>query len=59
MQRKTDLKGATGADTSNLASKPNLAKVKAEIDKIDIVKLKTVSAYLSKLNNVLNKEVIK
>ena len=33
---KTDLKKATGIDTSNLALKPNLAKLKAEIDKIDL-----------------------
>ena len=31
---KNDLKGATGIYTSNLALKPNLAKLKAEIDKL-------------------------
>ena len=40
---KADLKGATGFDISNLALKSNLAKLKGEIDKIDVVKLKTVS----------------
>ena len=39
---KTDLKNATGIDTSNLALKSNLAKLKAEVDEIDVDKLKTV-----------------
>ena len=39
---KANFKNATGVDTSNLASKSNLAKLKAEIDKINIDKLKTV-----------------
>ena len=46
---KTDLKGATGANTSNLASKSKLAKLKPKIDKMDIDKLKSVSVDLSKL----------
>ena len=51
---KTDLNKATGIDTSNPALKSNLAKLKAEIDKIDVGKLKTVPVDLSKLNNVVN-----
>ena len=43
---KTKLKGAAGNDTSNLALKSNLAKLKAEVDKIDVDKLKTVPADL-------------
>ena len=39
---KLDLKNATGVDTSKLAAKSDLASLKAEIDKIDIDKLKTV-----------------
>ena len=37
---QADLKNATGTDTSNPALKSNLAKLKAEIDKIDVDKLK-------------------
>ena len=33
---KADLKNATGIGTSKLAAKPDLASLKAEIDKIDI-----------------------
>ena len=40
---KADLKKATGIDTSNVALKSNLAKLKAEADKIDVDKLKTVT----------------
>ena len=56
---KTDLKGITETDTSNLALKSNLAKLKAEVDKIDVDKLKTVPVDLSKLSNVVNNEVVK
>ena len=38
---KTDLKKATVIDTSKSALKSNLASLKAEIDQIDIDKLKT------------------
>ena len=56
---KTDLKKATGIDTSKLALKSNLANLKAEIDKIDVDKLKTVPVDLSKLSNVVNDDVVK
>ena len=55
---KTDLKKATGIDTSNLALKSNLAKLKTEVDKIDVDKLKTLSVDLSKLSNVVNNDVV-
>ena len=48
---KGDLKNATGIDASNLALKSNLASLKAEVDKIDVDKLKYVPVDLSKLNN--------
>ena len=51
---KTDLEGATGVDTFNLAAKFNLARLKAAADKIDVEKLKTVPVDLSKLSNVVN-----
>ena len=42
-------------DTSNLASKSDLAQV----EDIDVDKLKTVRADLSKLSNVVNNDVVK
>ena len=56
---KTDLKEATGIDTSNLAAKSDLASLKAETDKIDVDKLKAVPVDLSKLSNVANNDVVK
>ena len=56
---KTDLKKATAIDTSNLALKSNLSKLKTEVDKIDIDKLKTAPIDLNKLNNVVKNEVVK
>ena len=44
---------------SNLALKSNLAKFKAEVDKIDIEKLKTVPADLSKLTNAVSNVIKK
>ena len=44
-----DLKGAAGVDTSNLASKSDLASLKAEEDKIHVGKLKTVPVDLASL----------
>ena len=38
---KADLKNATGIDTSKIAAKSDLVSLKAEIDKIDVDKLKT------------------
>ena len=56
---RTDLKKAIRDDMSKLAAKSDLASLKAEIDKIDEKKLKTVPADLSKLSNVVNNEVVK
>ena len=56
---KTNLKEATGIDTSNLAAKSDLASLKAETDKIDVDKLKAVPVDLSKLSNVANNDVVK
>ena len=39
---KTDLEKARRVDISNLAAKSYLASLKAEVDKIDVGKLKTV-----------------
>ena len=56
---KANLKNATGIDTSKLALKLTFVSLKAEIDKIDADKLKTVPVDLSKLSNVLNNGVVK
>ena len=56
---KADLKKAKGIDASNLALKSNLAKLKDEVDKIDVDKLKTVPDDLNKPRNVVNNEVVK
>ena len=59
MQKKADLKGATGVDTFNLAAKSDLASLKADVDKTDIDKLKTFPVDLSKLNNIADNDVVK
>ena len=58
-EAEADLKNATGIDTSKLALKPNLANLKAEVDKIDTEKLKTTPVDLSKLSNIVNNDVVK
>ena len=68
---KTHLKNTTRVDISKLAAKFDLASLKAEIDKIDVDKiknyglkimknrLKTVPVDLSKLSNAVNNDVVK
>ena len=51
---KADLKGKTGVDTSNSAAKSDLANLKAEVEKRDIDKLKTVPSDLIKISNVVD-----
>ena len=53
---KLDLKNVTGAHISKLAVKSDLAILKAEIDKVDVDNLKTVSVDLS---IVVNNDVVK
>ena len=38
---KSDLKNATGVDTSHFAKKDDLVNLKSEVDKFDIDKFKT------------------
>ena len=52
-------KKATGIDMSNLSFKSNLAKLKSEVDKIDVDELKTVPVNLRKLSNVVNNKAVK
>ena len=56
---KADLKGATGTDTSTLVLKTDLASLKTKVDNLDVYKLKTVPADLSKLSNVVDNNVVK
>ena len=56
---KPDLKNITHVDTSSFASKANLANLKTEVYKLDTDKLKTVPVDLSKLSNVVQKELVK
>ena len=59
MEQKQILKKATWTDTSNLAIKSNLAKLKAKVNKAYVDKLKTAPVDLSKLSDVVNNEVLK
>ena len=53
---KTDLRNATGIDTSKLVEKSDLDNLKVEVDKLDIDKLITVPVNLSKLSDVVKNE---
>ena len=46
---KSDLKNATGIDTSKLEAKSDLVSLKIEVDKLDIGKLKGLPTNLSNL----------
>ena len=48
---KKDLESITHVDTSSFALKTNLASLKTEVDKLDILKLSTVPNDLAKLTN--------
>ena len=56
---KDDVKNITHIDLSNYATKTNLAALKTEVDKTDVDKLKTTSADLAKLSNVVKNDVVK
>ena len=56
---KTGLKNVTYVDAASFALKTNLASLKTELDKLDIDKLVSVPTYLSKLSNVVKKDVKK
>ena len=59
MQRKLIGKEQHGGDTSNLAGKSDLTRLKVEVDIIDIDKLKAVSPDLSKVSNAVENSVVK
>ena len=48
---KTNLKNATGIDTSSFAKKVDLASLKSNVGKLDIDKLKNVPSGLSNLKS--------
>ena len=54
---KADIKNILHVDTSSFALKTNLATLKTEVDKLDIDKLVPVPVDLSKLNDVVKKDV--
>ena len=52
---KTDLKNATGINTSSFAKKVDVADSKSNIDKLDIDKLKNIATNLSNLKSKVDK----
>ena len=56
---KADIHNITHVDISNFALKSNLARLKTEVDKLDIDKLVLVPVDLSKLSDVVKNDVIK
>ena len=52
---KTDLKNATGTDTSSFAKNVDLADLRPNVDKLDIDKLKNVPTILSNLKSKADK----
>ena len=56
---KSDLIVAIEVDTSILAAKSDSARLKAELDKIDLDELKTVPIDLSNLSIVVNNDIVK
>ena len=56
---KDDVKNISHVDVCSYATKTNLASLKTEVDKIDTDKLKTVTADLAKLSNVVKNDVVK
>ena len=56
---KADIKKVSHVNTSSFALKTNLADLKTEVDKLDIDNLVPASTDLSKLYNVVKKDVVK
>ena len=56
---KSDLKNASGVDITTFAKKVDIVRLKSEIDKLDIGKLETTPADISKVNDVVKNEVLK
>ena len=56
---KADIKNISDLNTSSYALKSNFASLKTEVDKLDIDKLLPVPVDLSKLSDVVKKDVKK
>ena len=56
---KVDIKNISHVDTSSFALKTNWARLKTEVDKLDIHKLVSVPVDLSKLSDVVKNDVVK
>ena len=52
---KADLKNATGVDASKFAKKVNLARLKSNVNKLDIDKLENVPTNLNNLKSKVGK----
>ena len=52
---KTDLKNATGVDTSSFTKRIDLANLKSDVDKLDIDKLENVPSGLISLKSKVDK----
>ena len=58
-EAKADSKNETRIDTSEVAAQSDLARLHAEVDKLDIDKLISVPVDLSKLSDVVKNNVVK
>ena len=58
-EAKADSKNETRIDTSKVAAQSDLARLNAEVDKLDIDKLISVPVDLSKLSDVVKNDVFK
>ena len=58
-EAKADSKNETRIDTSKVAAQSDLARLNAEVDKLDIDKLISVPVDLSKLSDVVKNNVVK
>ena len=56
---KVNLKGRKCTDTSTLASKADLARLKTKADDLDVDKLKPAPVDLSELSNVVDNDDVK
>ena len=56
---KADIKNISYVNTSSFALKTKLANLKTEVDKLDIDQLVSVPIHLSKLSDVVKRDVVK
>ena len=59
MQQRPNRKGATGFNISKMTSKTDLTSFKSKLGSLDVDKLTTVPADLSKLTNVVDNNFVK